>query len=320
MILVTGASGFVGKNLVLKISENEPIRILARKTSNIKVFKGQSNIEIVYGELEQNQGLDNALTGIDTVIHSAARTYGRTYHEFHRGNVVATEYLVNAMIRKNVKKMILISTHAGCGPCDSNEPICETHEPKPVSFYGKTKIISENVVRNSNLEYIILRPVSIYGPYDTDFLKLIKMIKNGICPAIGHGTMFINLIYIEDFVNLIMHIQKHGILNKGTYFISDGNVYSTDDFINSVASVLNKKYKKITIPTFIGMIYGLFSDVFLPPHLKLIGRDKVRDMCQTYWLCSNNAAIVDLGFKPEFDLQKGMSSTIKWYIENGYLS
>ncbi|OGC42980.1 hypothetical protein A2Y85_02715 [candidate division WOR-3 bacterium RBG_13_43_14] len=319
MILVTGASGFVGKNLVLKMSETNQVRILVRKTSKINVFKDNNNIEIVYGELEKNQGLDAALIGIDTVIHSAARTYGRTYYEYYRSNVEATENLVNAMNRQKTKKMILISTHAGCGPCDNNEPICETYQPKPVSFYGRTKIISESVVRNSNLEYIILRPVSVYGPHDTDFLKIIKMIKGGVCPAIGHGKMYINLIYIDDFVNLIINVLKHNIFNKGTYFSSDGNVYSTDEFIDAVASILKKKYLKITIPTFIGMLYGLFSDVFLPSHLRLLGRDKIRDMCQTYWLCTNQAAVSDLGFKPEFDLQKGMAATIKWYIDNKYL-
>lgn len=320
MVLITGASGFVGKNLVLKLSETEAVRILARKTSNIKVFKDRSNIEIVYGELEKNQGLDAALTGIDSVIHSAARTYGRTFNEYYRSNVEATQNLIDAMDRQKVKKIILISTHAGCGPCESNEPICETHQPKPVSFYGRTKILSESVVKRSQLEYIILRPVSVYGPHDTDFLKVIKMIQKGICPAIGHGNMYINLIYVQDFVDLIIRVYKKTILNHNTYFISDGNTYSTDQFTDAVASIFGKKYFKILIPTFIGMVYGVLSDVFLPPHLKLIGRDKVRDMCQTYWLCTNAAAVSDLDFRPQYDLQKGMAATIKWYMDNGYLT
>ncbi len=319
MKLITGASGFVGKNLALAMSKTERIRILARKTSNIKLFNGLSNIEISYGDLEKNQGLDFALTGIETVIHSAARTYGRTFHEYYRSNVEATDNLIKAMRRQKVANMLLISTHAGCGPGSNEQPICETVRPRPVSFYGRTKLLSEDIVRKSGLEYIILRPVSVYGPHDTDFLKVIKMIQGGICPAIGHSKMYINLIYIDDFVTVILNVLKRRFFNKGTYFISDGNVYSTDDFVDSIAKILKKKYIKITIPTFIGMCCGLLSDVFLPSRLRLIGRDKVRDICQFYWLCANSAAVSDLDFKPKHDLQEGMAATVKWYVDNGYL-
>ncbi|GAI16811.1 unnamed protein product, partial [marine sediment metagenome] len=78
-VLITGATGFIGKNLIPALIKFQKIKILVRKTSDIELFKKNSKIEITYGELEKDEGIEQALNGVDTVVHCAARTIGKNF-------------------------------------------------------------------------------------------------------------------------------------------------------------------------------------------------------------------------------------------------
>ncbi|GAG97508.1 unnamed protein product [marine sediment metagenome] len=147
------------------------MRILVRRTSNIELFKGIKSLEIAYGNLEHDQGIREALDGVDIVIHCAARTIGRNFIQYYKTNTQGTANLIRAMNEKNIKGIIYLSSHAACGPSPENRSCIETEIPKPISCYGQTKKMAEDIVRQSGIPYIILRPVSVYGPYDMDILS-----------------------------------------------------------------------------------------------------------------------------------------------------
>ncbi|UCD05087.1 MAG: NAD-dependent epimerase/dehydratase family protein [candidate division WOR-3 bacterium] len=319
-ILVIGASGFVGKNLVPALAARNPVTILVRPTSNIDLFKNDKSIRIRYGDLETGEGIEQALQDVDAVIHCAARTMGRTYWEFYRTNTSGTANLVRTMEGGSVRKLLYLSSHAACGPSAGSEAKKEQHEQTPISFYGRTKKLAEDLIRNSNLSYVIVRPVSVYGPHDKEILTYIKLLNGGICPVIGYGHKYLNLIFVKDLVALIVNIIERDLFSKRTYFAHDGKCYSLHSVLDSIASTLGKKNLKIHIPESIAMFVGLLNDALLPPQKKLVTRDKIRELACQAWVCSNERITEELHFKPRYSFEQGIAETIDWYRKYGFLS
>lgn len=319
MILITGATGFVGKNLLLEISKENRVRIFVRRTSNITPFKGREEIDIAYGDLDNNEGILEALTGVDVVIHCAVRTIGRNFIEYYKTNTLGTAHLARAMIQCGVKHIVYVSSHAACGPCHEKKSITETDQTRPISCYGVTKKLAEDIIIRSGVSYTILRPVSVYGPYDTEILKYIKLLNQGICPIIGGGEKFINLIYIVDLVRLIIDIINGQKFSNEIFFISDGNCYAVSEVLDLIADTLHKKNLNIYIPKEIALCVGLLNDIFLPEKKRLIWRDKVRELAQKYWLCCSERAVKELSFTPRYSLKEGMKKTIEWYRQQGII-
>jgi nucleoside-diphosphate-sugar epimerase len=315
-VLITGATGFIGKNLIFPLARIRTVKILARSTSNIELFRENKNIEIGYGDLENNIGIDEALKNVETVIHCAARTIGKNLIEYYRTNTTGTTNLIMAMKKKNMKKILFLSSHAVCGPCLKEKPLDESDQPEPISFYGITKKIAEDTIRKSGINFIILRPVAVYGPHDFDILKYIKLLNNGICPIIGFGEKYINLIYVADLVQLIITLIKANKFLNRTYFVNDGNCYSVKEVLDEIANALNKKSFKIYVPEKVALFYGLLNDIFLPQQKRLIWRDKVRELAKDKWLCCNERIKTECHFKPNHTLKQGIKKTIDWYRNN----
>jgi len=317
---VIGASGFVGKNLVPELAARNRVTILVRPTSNIDSFKNNTRICIRYGDLETGRGIVQALQDIDVVVHCAARTMGRTYWEFHRTNVVGTANLLQIMEERNAAKLLYLSSHAACGPSAGSAPMNEQQEQTPISFYGRTKKLAEDMIRNSSLSYVIVRPVSVYGPHDKEILTYIKLLNKGFCPVIGYGHKYLNLIFVKDLVTLIIKIIERDLFANRTYFANDGRCYSLYSVLASIASALGKKSFRIHIPESFAMFVGLLNDALLPPHKKLVTRDKIRELACQAWVCSNVRVTKEVNFQPRYSFEQGIVETIDWYKKHGYLS
>jgi len=287
-ILIVGASGFVGKNLVLRYAQEGRVYVLVRTTSNIKLFRNDPKIKILYGDLAENVGITEALTDMDVVIHCAAVTMGRTYWEFHRTNTQGTAHLIDAMLKRKVSKLVYISSHAACGPSADNTPIDEHETKKPITFYGRTKDLAEQLITRSVLDYTIIRPVSVYGPHDKEILTYIKLLDHGICPIVGFGEKYINLIYVADLVDLIMYTVEKDHFPRKIYFVNDGHCYSFNSVLDTIAKTLDKRTLKIRVPASLALFIGLLNDVFMSPDKRLVTRDKVRELACQYWVCSND--------------------------------
>jgi dihydroflavonol-4-reductase len=318
-ILVVGASGFVGKNLVQEMAARKHINILVRPTSNIDLFKHNSNITIRYGDLEADQGIEQAMEGIDLVINCAAKTMGRSYWEFYNMNTLGTANLIRAMTERNVPKILFLSSHAACGPSAGIVPTDEQHAQIPISFYGRTKKIAEELIRSSPLSYTIIRPVSVYGPHDKEILTYVKLLNKGFCPVIGYGPKYLNLIYVKDLVDLMIAFVDRDLFANRTYFANDGRCYSLYSILDTIANALGRKNVKIHIPASIALFVGLLNDVLVPPRKKLVTRDKIRELACQAWVCSSIRTIEEIDFHPRYSFERGIIETIDWYRENGFL-
>ncbi|KAF0244185.1 MAG: nucleoside-diphosphate-sugar epimerase, partial [bacterium] len=197
-ILVTGATGFIGRRLVERLVEEEGanVRALARSAEKATKFKQELSplsVEVVIGDLSNLESLKNAAQGCQIIFHCAAWASDRgTREDFFKANVTGTKNIVDAAISTKCQKFILVSSISvyGFEPKDGTD---ETFAYDPTSgFYSETKVESEKVVKvameKEKLPAVIIRPGSVYGPRSGAWtLRPIKAIKDGKMFLIAGG-------------------------------------------------------------------------------------------------------------------------------------
>lgn len=220
-ILVTGASGFVGKNLIKYLDKYE-VNILSRKkTLGNGVF---------VGDLFNKKILLDA-SKVDIVIHLAGITDGNVLKVNYEG----TKNLVDACVENKIKKFIFISSY---------DAVLNTD-------YGRSKLKAEECIKSSGLNYIILRPMVICGKDNKkDLGKLIRLIKLGIVPIPGKGNFKLQPVFVDDIVKIILKAVESKLKNK-IYFIGGSDALSFNEIVDKIANHLNKKIIKINIPVFL---------------------------------------------------------------------
>ncbi len=247
-ILVTGASGFVGRSIVFYLATNCSFSIVANGRKDISFFDDLDNV--VY--IKQDFSLPFEENDFDICIHCAAKVDDMgNFGDFYSENVLKTKILINNLPTKI--QFIYISTSSVYDFSD-NLPKKENHECdlRCLSFYGKTKKQSEDFIIDSLSNYLILRPRAIYGKDDTTLLPRLKRLKKGKFLFIPNSksvlTSLTNIELLCDFVySSINNIQyKNEIFN-----ICDDEIYSIHDIITTYVNIKNELLIPVRIPLWI---------------------------------------------------------------------
>ena len=328
-VLITGASGFVGFHLVEEaIFRRYKVIPVSRKNviENIdvkKFFFDLRNKEEIRKVLLK---IISEIGNIDYIIHNAGITKAKKLNDFYEINYLGTVNFVDALkeIKVEPKKFVYISSLAVMGPClnGTNEPMTLEHTPLySKTKYGKSKYLAEMYIKQHDfLNWLIFRPTGIYGPRDKDYFELIKTINKGIYPIVGLNKKYLTFIYVKDLTSLIFDSLKTTHKYK-TYFVTDGNLYTYDEFIKILKRILKKKTIKIFLPKFIFKIIAILNELIHMPFNKLpvINRDKYFLLVSDNWNCDISLTVKDFNYKPKYDLEKGLSETIMWLKNNNWL-
>ena len=190
MILVTGATGFIGRRIVTRLVERgEEVRRLVRPVPNPRA-SGLPAVHFVTGDVTDPDSLRAACDGVDMVVHTVAviREKGRT--TFEAVNVQGTRNVVEAAEQAGVSKIVHLSA-IGAGP-DPQYP------------YLRSKWEGEEAVVNSKLRHVVLRPSLVFGPGDEFINALAATIRVGpVVPFIGSGNAKFQPIHVEDVARCV---------------------------------------------------------------------------------------------------------------------
>ncbi|MBU1565896.1 MAG: NAD(P)-dependent oxidoreductase [Proteobacteria bacterium] len=325
-ILVTGATGFVGGNLVTALlGQGHKVFCLARLEKKAEHLLAAGG-EIVVDDLLSPVFIGKYIEDCDVVFHVAGVIKGASREDYFHGNYLATKNLVRIIEQHGPshQKLIYVSSQAASGPSIRSDFSESSPDALPVSTYGESKHAAEKEIlsMSERRSVVILRPSIVYGPGDRALLSLFKAAQRGIIPRPGLRDMPVNFIFVQDLIRaLLLAAEKPEAKNK-IFFINDGMKYSWSIWNKALADCLNKNAISIPIAKAflyascqIGGIITQFTGIssFLNP-------DKWHEMKQTGWLCSNARIVKELGFFPCWSLTQGIKETAKWYIEAGWLS
>jgi nucleoside-diphosphate-sugar epimerase len=329
-VLITGANGFIGYHLtkaVLKAGFS--VDAAVRKGSDLALLQSINNnqlsyVQLNYASLESLQE-QIKLAQYDYVIHTAGATKASNWDAYYQTNAANSAQLAKASLASShLKRFVFISSLAALGPIQYQEtlPITEQSTPQPVTSYGKSKLVAEReLLAIPELPMTIIRPTAVYGPAEKDIFIMFKMFAQGIETYIGHQPQKLSFVYVEDLVAAIVLALKPSEIMHSTYNISDGNVYSRYELAELFKKATGKKTFLLHLPEVVvkALAIGLEGISKLTGKTSVLNREKINELTAQNWQCSIEAAVKDLGYKPQNDLSIGIAKTIAWYQENKWL-
>jgi nucleoside-diphosphate-sugar epimerase len=324
-VLVTGATGFVGHNLVdALLRKGYRVTCLVRKTSDTRALQRQQ-VRLVEGDLPDPQAVRRAARGVFAVCHLAGLIKAASREDYYRVNQGGTRILLEALAEANpgLNRFIHVSSLAAAGPSKDDRGLTEDERPNPISWYGESKLRSEQeVVRFSDaFPATILRPSAVYGPHDSETLLIFRMIKRGYLLTPGRFTRRFSLIHAEDLAAACIKAMESNTPSGEIYFISRPEIHTWGDVGRRIAQKLGKSYRQISFPRWMALTVGLAGDLWagVTGRPATLNSQKVRELLQPSWICNTSKAREALGFNPAIDLDNGINETVRWYQNQGWL-
>jgi len=325
-ILITGCSGFIGKNLLEQAVNKDSYEIVGMARNKVKVQKFEDQgVEIRYADLMKPESLKGITRDVEVVVHLAAlmRFHG-SWDALYRHNVEGTKLVAEDAMKQGVRHFIYSSSTEAIGPVEAI-PADEKAPYNPTYLYGKTKQLSEIWLNRKKeevgLPVTVMRPTGVFGPGDLYVgLSVVRAIAQGKLKILpGKGDTFIHFTYVNDIVQGFLRVIDAPQKSIGeTFNIASDDYHTYKDIFTIIAHILGVPPPSRSAPMWLAKTYLAYvewrdrrkqvDDFVMHPSI-------VDDM-KTNRAYSNVKAKCVIGFRPEYSYQRGMKKTIKWYKEN----
>jgi nucleoside-diphosphate-sugar epimerase len=324
MILLTGGTGFVGGHVLERLrADGTPVRCLVRPKRARSLDAGSLGAtEVVVGDLETGAGLQEALAGVETVIHLAGVTKALRREEYYDGNVHATTNLLLAMAGMSAR-LVHVSSLAAIGPAEAvSRPVDDETEPRPLTHYGKSKLEGERLVRASRPDAVIVRPPVVYGPRDTDVFQILKPVAKGWSLQMTGGERWFSAIYVGDLAAGLVRLAASQAGAGRTYYLAHQQPVSWSGLAGCAARIMGVKLRVVRIPPVLALAVGDCAEAWarITGRPGIISREKIAEGRCAAWTCDTQRARAELGFEAATDLEHGLAETLAWYKEAGWLN
>jgi nucleoside-diphosphate-sugar epimerase len=329
-VALTGAPGWLANTLLdafgceSGVAEVDALMHPAAWSRNPLSVHSRIDRSFPYDLADVNADARPALEGVDTLIHSAGVIHVRHTREWYDINTKGTIRLAQAAQDAGVGRFIFISSNASAGRSVSGDHILsETDVPKPLSHYGRSKLLAEQGLAALHeadvFEVVVLRPSMFYGPpVPQRHIEVYRRIRDGRFPIVGSGRYLRSLTYIDHLVQAVMLAGTRSQASGQAYYVADQRVYTTVEICEAIAGALGVPLKRLRLPAAIGpMAYSadciLSSMGLYWQTLHLLG--------ESDWHVGTSCEKLqrELGYSPTVDLQEGMKRAVDWCKQNGRL-
>ncbi|HHI92126.1 MAG TPA: NAD-dependent epimerase/dehydratase family protein [Gammaproteobacteria bacterium] len=313
LALVSGASGFIGRNLCQRLRERGVgIRALMRHECT-----GPWD-EVLVADLAGRLP-DKVLQGVDTVFHLAGKAHALSETrqdevEYHAINTAGTQRLLEACQAEGVQRFVMFSSVKAMGE-GGIACLGEGADIPPETPYGRSKLDAERLVLNGGYvpHPVVLRLSMVYGPIEKGNLpKMIHAIARGRFPPLPELGNQRSMVHVDDVVRAAILVAERPESAGGTYILTDGRAYSTRQMYEWICEALGKSIPSWYVPAFALKLLALMGDgigavrgrrfVFDSDALnKLVG-----SACY-----SSDLIQKDLGFKPERSLRESLGEIVE---------
>jgi nucleoside-diphosphate-sugar epimerase len=284
-ILVTGSSGFLGRELVSELKKKKYF-VIEYSESNGKNILNRKKLAI-------------NMKGVDVVVHLAA-ILDNDNSQIEKINIQGTKNVVEEAIKAKVKKFIFMSSTSVYGV--SKKYLDEKSEVNPIDSYGRTKYEAEQIVLNhqEEINVNVIRSALLFGAnnYWRGLFKLLK--KNYPLPCSGKNIF--QIIYVKELVRIIILVIKKG--ESGEIFLAAGKEkWTLKEFVKKIKKAIGKKERVWGIPSFLAIFFGklMSNNLLTIQNIRHIKKDRNYDISK----------IEKLGYFPKTNLEEAIIETIE---------
>jgi len=311
-VLVTGATGFVGRHLCRMLVEAGHDVTAAVRAEPSPPLDGVNVIDI--GELTAGTLWRDALAGQDAAVHLAARTH--VMHEtesnpemaYRRMNVEVTRRFATECALLGIKRIVFMSSikvNGEATPKDS--PFTAADTPAPEDAYGRSKLSAEKelaiATEGTSTELVILRPPLVYGPgAKGNFEKLMRAVAAGTWLPLGMIDNRRSLVYVENLCSALIRCLESGEAAGRTFLVSDGEDLSTTSLVRRIAAALGVRARLLPVPAAALKLAG-----------KLTGKSAAIARLTGSLRVDGSALGSDLGWQPPYTVDQGLERTAAWF-------
>ena len=312
-ILVTGASGFVGRALCELLTRRGYL-VRAALHSDGSAFEVAERVTV--GDIGWATDWSAALDNVDCVFHIAARAHilrdsDSNADLYIQTNAIGTRRFAEACVRAEVRRFVYLSSVKVNGEQTSGNAFTPFDEPQPRDPYAVSKWLGEQhleeVARQSPMQTAIVRSPLVYGPgVRANFLQLLQWVDRGWPLPFGAIRNVRSLVSIWNLTDLLVHVLDHPGAAGRTWMVSDGMDLSTPDLIRGIGHAMGRPVRLLTIPArwlrIAGMLTGRTAEIS-----RLLG-SLVVDISSTRQL---------LAWAPPVTVQESLARTVSWYLTLG---
>jgi nucleoside-diphosphate-sugar epimerase len=328
-VLVTGATGFTGGHLARTLaSGGDRVRALVRPRSRARFEASDlpaAGVELAEGDLGDAASLKGAMQDVEVVYHIAAtyREAGQPAAAYRAINVEGTRQVLQAARAAGARRVVHCSTggvhgHVAHPPANEDAPF------NPGDVYQKTKLEAEQAARDfgrtSGLEVVVARPIGIYGPGDTRFLRMFRGLHRRRFPMLGCGEVYYHLTFIADLVEGFRRCGTVPAAAHRTYILAGPRYTTLNELVAMVARELGVPPPRWHWPVWPFWTAGLLCEMVCVP----LGVEppifrRRLDFYTKSRAFDTTRARTELGFAPKVDLEEGIRRTAAWYREQELL-
>lgn len=315
-ILVTGASGFVGR-AVCRRALSFGFKVKGSHRSPISAGAVPARVEKVeIPSIDRKTDWSRALEGVQVVVHLAGRVHvnrerdGDFLSTYKEVNAAGSQRLAEVAAAVGIQRLVYVSTVKVNGEQTVTAAFTEADTPHPQDAYAISKWESEMALHRiggeSGLEVVILRPPLVYGEeVGANFVRLLNLVRRGTLLPFASVSNRRSLIYVRNLADAILTSAVHPRATGQTFLVSDGEDISTPELVRRIADAMRVPSRIFRCPpsllNAVSRILGRSADVS-----RLIGSlaiDDTRFRSETGWI-------------PPFTLSQGLQQTLEWYLAN----
>jgi nucleoside-diphosphate-sugar epimerase len=314
-ILITGGTGFVGKNLSQNLKLKKYRVHMSKRTHQSKALDGVKYFNI--DEIDSKTKWKDCLAGVDYVVHCAATVnFIKTenissLNTYQRVNVEGTRNLAEQAAFLGLKRFIFLSSVKVNGEKTIGSSSFKYNDiSKPENAYSISKWKAEQALleisKQTGLEVVIIRAPLVYGEgVKGNFLSLLDSVYKQVPLPFANINNLRSFIGIDNLIDLIICCINHPNAAGKTFLVSDGQDISTPNLIRKVSRLMNKSSRVFPVPQSIIKLLGL-----------LVGKSlEVKRLLESLRL-DNSYTREILGWSPVLSLDEGLEKTVRWYLKN----
>jgi nucleoside-diphosphate-sugar epimerase len=324
-VVITGASGFIGRALIKACSHrNWDARVLQHTRPLAREGTPGQNYDVVEGDITDPRSLEGLFEGVDLLFHCAAALGASILSEsdFFRINAEGTNNVLRASKEAGVPKIVHFSSAGVLGSVRSGEIADEDYAPNPQNSYDRSKLEGENIARgfaDEGMDIVITRPGWVYGPGDRRTFKLVKAIAKKRFMLVTKGETLQTPVHIDDLVEGVFLCAKKGQRGQ-IYHLAGSEVLPVKDIVAAIVSAAGTKIPPISLPLWpVKLTASALEKSFtLLKREAPLTRGKLSFFIHPKPLAIQKAR-QELGYAPKINFSEGILQTVEWCKAHNWL-